>query len=222
MSNRIDLYKDIHKGLRSFLIQQLATAGPLDLANEQQLQSFNLQLQKLMALLDEHGMHEDKWLHPLLTELDPTLAEKAETQHQRLDNDIAIVCEKYSQLAALPVVQRAQPGHQAYLLLAEFVGAYLSHMHLEESEVLVLLQSAYSDAELLEIQQQLRSSVTPQRMADYLSIIIPALNIDERSEMLGEMQRFAPVEVFQGVCQLSATLLSANDWTTLQSRLGLS
>ena len=108
------------------------------------------------------------------------------------------------------------------MLLAEFVGAYLSHMHLEETQVSVLLQSAYSDAELLEIQQQLRSSVTPQRMADYLSIIIPALNIDERSEMLAEMQRFAPVEVFQGVCQLSATLLSANDWAALQSRLGLS
>ena len=222
MSNRIDLYKDIHKGLRSFLIQQLATAGPLDLADNQRLQRFNLQLQKLMALLDEHGMHEDKWLHPLLKELDPVLAEKAEAQHQCLDDSIAIVCDKYSQLAQLPAIQRAEPGHQAYLLLAEFVGAYLTHMHLEESEVLVLLQRAYSDAELLEIQQQLRSSVAPQRMADYLHIIIGALNIDERTALLAEMQQFAPPEVFQGACQMSADLLSVNDWAALQQRLGLS
>jgi hypothetical protein len=65
------------------------------------------------------------------------------------------------------------------------------------------------------------SSIPPQEMASFLAIMIPAMNVDDRTELLGGMRAGAPAEVFAGVWGLAGTVLDTPDLTALASRLDL-
>ncbi len=51
--------------------------------------------------------------------------------------------------------------------------------------------------------------------------MIPAMNIDDRTELLGGMRAGAPAEVFEGVWGLTGSVLPAADFAALGARLGL-
>ena len=58
-------------------------------------------------------------------------------------------------------------------------------------------------------------------MATSLALMLPAMNIDDRTELLGGMQAGAPAEVFAGVWGLAGSVLAPADHRALGARLGL-
>ena len=58
-------------------------------------------------------------------------------------------------------------------------------------------------------------------MAQSLALMLPAMNIDDRTELLGGMRAGAPAEVFDGVWSLAGSVLDADDLAALARRLGL-
>jgi hypothetical protein len=58
-------------------------------------------------------------------------------------------------------------------------------------------------------------------MARSLALMLPAMNIDDRTELLGGMRAGAPAEVFDGVWSLTGSVLGAADQAALAVRLGL-
>ena len=56
-------------------------------------------------------------------------------------------------------------------------------------------------------------------MAQALALMLPAMNIDDRTELLGGMQAGAPPEVFEGVWGLAGSVLAPPDFTALGARL---
>jgi hypothetical protein len=51
--------------------------------------------------------------------------------------------------------------------------------------------------------------------------MLPAMNVDDRTELLGGMQRGAPAEVFAGMMGLTRSLVSAPDYDQVAARLGV-
>ena len=58
-------------------------------------------------------------------------------------------------------------------------------------------------------------------MAKSLALMLPAMNIDGRTELLGGMRAGAPAEVFDGVWSLAGSVLDPTDLAALAGRLGL-
>ena len=58
-------------------------------------------------------------------------------------------------------------------------------------------------------------------MARSLAFMLPAMNVDDRTEMLGGMRMAAPPEAFEAVVSLAAVVLTPGDYTALAARLGL-
>jgi hypothetical protein len=58
-------------------------------------------------------------------------------------------------------------------------------------------------------------------MARFLALMLPAMNLDDRAEMLGGMRAEAPPEVFEGVWGLAGSVLDLGDRAALAARLGL-
>jgi hypothetical protein len=58
-------------------------------------------------------------------------------------------------------------------------------------------------------------------MAKSLSKMLPAMNIDGRSEVLGAMRAAAPAPAFVGVCALARQVLKESDFAALSDRLQL-
>ena len=54
-----------------------------------------------------------------------------------------------------------------------------------------------------------------------LAVMLPAMNVDDASEMLGGMQAGAPAEVFAGVWTLALSVLDRPKAAAIATRLGL-
>ena len=64
-------------------------------------------------------------------------------------------------------------------------------------------------------------SIPPEEMATSLALMLPAMNVDDRTELLGGMRAGAPAEVFEGVWALAGSVLAPADHRALAGRLGI-
>ncbi len=58
-------------------------------------------------------------------------------------------------------------------------------------------------------------------MARSLAVMLPAMNVDDRTELLGGMKAGAPAEVFQEVWGLASSVLDPADVEALAVRLSV-
>ena len=123
--------------------------------------------------------------------------------------------------AALASDDRRAGSHALYLELSAFTGSYLQHQDFEERVVMRLLAEHLDVVDLLALHEQILASVEPQVMGQCLTLMLPAINVVDRAEMLGGMRASAPAEVFAGVWALAADLLSTREYLATAARLGI-
>lgn len=215
MNQHVDVYRNIHKGIRSELFAVTTRAGDLDPADECSRAALVDRIGSVVWLLETHAEHEDHHLQPLAVEHAPRLAERIVSDHAILDARIAGIGK-----AAKEVATRADL-HELYLDLASFTSAYLDHQDFEERELQPALLATVGPEVMFQTEQALVASIPPPDMAASLSVMLPAMNLDDRAELLGGMRLGAPAEVFAGVCALAASVLLPADMGALSARLGL-
>ena len=217
-----DLYKNIHKAIRAELFGTTVQAGQIDPADGTARVDLAQRVGKAVDLLASHAEHEDEFAQPHIVRVAPRLAHQIESDHAAID-------ARFPQLASLAdAAATARAGeaarqrlHELYLELASFTGTYLAHQDVEERQVMPALAQAMSFDELLAVDQAIVGSIPPDQLAVGLGLMIPAMNIDDRAELLGGMQMGAPAEVFAGVMGLAKSVLSTADFEAINRRLGL-
>ena len=83
------------------------------------------------------------------------------------------------------------------------------------------LEAAIGVEAVIGVHHQIVGSIPPQDMARSLALMLPAMNLADRVEMLGGMRAEAPAEVFSGVWSLAGSVLDPADHAALAVRLGL-
>jgi hypothetical protein len=126
-----------------------------------------------------------------------------------------------AEAAALEAVDPRALVHRLYVALAAFTSDYLEHQDVEERVVMPALESAIGVEATIAIHQAILGAIPPDEMARSLALMIPAMNIDDRAEMLGGMRADAPAEVFEGVWGLAGSVLDPTDHAALARRLGV-
>jgi hypothetical protein len=216
-----DLYRDIHKGIRSELFDLTGDAGRLDPADTPARIGLAARLAGVTELLEAHADHEDTAVGPVLELHRPDLAEAIEGDHHRLEARLVDLAAMAVEAADAQRTTQRAATHRLYVELASFTSDYLAHQDLEERVVMPALEAAIGPETVMEVHQAIVGSIPPEQMAQSLSVMLPAMNIDDRTEMLGGMQAGAPVEVFAGVWALAGSLLSEADHVALGRRLGI-
>jgi hypothetical protein len=211
----IDVYRNIHKAIRDELFATTTDAGRIDWADECARVALADRVDGLVWLLGAHAHHEDTFFQPLVEAHAPQFAETIVGDHAMLDARIEGIGK-----TAHEVVGR-RDLHELHLELARFTGDYLHHQDLEERDVQPALLAAVGPQVMFETEQALVASIAPPDMARSLSLMLPAMNLDDRTEMLGGMRAGAPAEVFAGVWALAQSVLPAADVTALGRRLGV-
>ena len=69
--------------------------------------------------------------------------------------------------------------------------------------------------------QTIMSSQKLDELKYNLKIMLPAMNLYERVEILNAGRASAPLDVSQGVLELAERVLTPSDWTALKSKLGI-
>lgn len=217
----VDFYRDIHKGIRAELFAVTQAAGSVDPGNVEAVGAVAARWRNLSGMLVTHADHEEVFVQPVIEEHAPTLAGEIIPAHRELE----------ARAAALEVLADhavdACPGdvrsltHRLYLGLAGFTSAYMEHQEFEELEVMPALCAAVGADELLGIDMAIVATLSPQEMVYSASLMLPAMNVEDRVELVGGMKEGMPPEVFTGVWGLVESVLTADDFRQLGARLGV-
>ncbi len=215
----LDLYRDIHKGIRSELFAVTLTAGRIDPTCDLDRQALAGHVGDVMQLLVEHAEHEDGPILPVLEANLPDLAEKIENDHHVLEGRIASLRDQATSIVG-EVAEPRRALHRLYVELASFTGAYLEHQDVEERVVMPALQTAVGIDAVVAIHEAIVGPMPPEQMARSLALMLPAMNVDDRTEFFGGLAQGAPAEVVEGVWSLAASVLTADDHRALAARFG--
>ena len=214
-----DLYLDIHKGIRRDLFALTERAGNVDPSFRSGRVDLAEHLDRTVDLLVQHAHHEDTYAQPSIEKFLPDLAAEIETDHERIEGRMVRLQEMaYDAINAMPSAQRFSV-HRLYIELASFTSEYLAHQDLEERLVMPALEKAVGVEVVMGIHGAIVGSIPPDDMAKALALMLPALNIDDRTELLGGIRANAPAPVFEGVWGLAGSVLAPPDFTALGVRL---
>jgi hypothetical protein len=216
----VDLYRDIHKGIRAELFAVTAAAGSIDPDDRGERRAHATRVQDLVDLLEHHAGHEDSNIDPVLAGIAPAISAEISVAHAELDSRISAIAELAGAALADSVDGRTG-SHALYLELAAFTAMYLQHQDYEERVVMRVLDEHLSFPELLQLHEQILASVQPDVMVRCASLMLPAMNIVDRCEMLGAMRDTAPGFVFAGMWDLAGSVLSTRQYLATAHRLGL-
>jgi hypothetical protein len=218
----VDLYRDIHKGLRVELFDVTLLAGRTDPGDRDARSALAARVDELAEMLVAHAHHEDPAIQPPLELHRPELAEKIASDHARIEARIGALRELAADVVAAGATEWRVRTNRLYLELASFTGTYLEHQDVEERIVMPALEATVGVEGVGVIKGQILGGIPPAEMAATLPKMLAAMNVDDRVEVLGGMRANAPAEVFAGIWGLTQSVLNPADFGQLAGRLGLS
>src|SRR5690606_33789572 len=106
-----------------------------------------------------------------------------------------------------------------YLRYSAFVADNLAHMIEEEERLMPRLHAEFDDQELHAIEHGLIFSVAPDKMMAFMRFMIPAVDRQDRLDMLAGMKQGAPPEAFAAVLGVARANLPPDDYRDLAAAL---
>ncbi|MCU0259464.1 MAG: hemerythrin domain-containing protein [Ilumatobacteraceae bacterium] len=216
-----DLYRDIHKAIRVEMFEVVANAGRIDPGDRAACDDLADQVDALVTFLHQHAEHEDGTLQAPLEQVAPHLAGQVATEHTAIEARLDHVVALAQLLRRAPERDRRAVAHELYLDLAAFTGDYLAHQDLEERVIGQALDAALGTEGLLALNGAILASIPPHELSASLALMFPAMNVDDRVDLLGGMRATAPAEVFDANWSLARSVLTAREVDELSARLGL-
>ncbi|MGK0274202.1 MAG: hemerythrin-like domain-containing protein [Ilumatobacter sp.] len=212
----LDLYREVHKGLRLALFELARAAGALDPADHPSSDAFCEQFADVDMMLQTHHAHEDDPLLSALLEdhVSTALIDRIHAEHVLTDQRLAELRVLVAELS-----QGTDTTEAIYDAVTTFIAAYLVHMEVEERQVMPVIQNGASIEKLMAVQMAIRTSVPPMDMCVFLRCMLPAMNPQERTAMLAGMKMGAPPEIFAMFWEAAESCLSSTDMATVAGRM---
>jgi hypothetical protein len=211
----VNLYREVHKGLRWALGELVDETGSLDVTDQEAIAAMRALFADLDMMLTTHHSHEEIGrLGELISDhVDADTARSIQDAHDWSD---AALADLRIRVAS---VQSGQDAATLYDAVVEFVAGYLAHMNDEEQVVMPSLNAGADPSELGRIVMQIRMSVPPPDMCTFLRYMLPAMNPDERTSTLGGMKMGAPPEIFAMFWAVAEQALDERDLAVVATRI---
>ena len=216
-----DFYRNIHKGIRNELFAVTFAAGSADPHDTDAVAAVATRWRNLSGMLVEHAEHEEVFVQPVVEEHAAFLAVEILPAHRQLEVRAAALEVLADRAIDACPDDRRLLTHRLYLGLAGFTAAYMEHQEFEELEVMPALCAAVSADDLLALDMAIVATLTPEQMVYSATIMLPAMNVEDRVELVGGMKEGMPHEMFAGVWGLAEGVLAPEHAQQLASRLGI-
>jgi hypothetical protein len=164
--------------------------------------------ERTLGFFDEHLSLEDRFLTPAVQQAAPAeLQSELEEQHRDHEQLSEEMKELFDELRAASGPEAVGLGFELCKLHNLMVAEQSYHMNQEERDANTALWETFSDDELLELGGELRATIPPPRLAEWMTIMLPNLNHQELVGMLSGMKATAPEPAFARVAELSERVL---------------
>lgn len=216
-----DLYAQVHKGLRYALTALLVRLGACGGDDAQETAELMADLRTQLHLSEHHLANEDLHVHTALEARAPGAGARLNRDHDHHRETFAEIEALVAAVERADVVERRKRLQALYLRFSLFVADDLAHMAEEEQLILPVLQSLFSDAELIEIEIRIKQALAPEELVSFGRMMLPAATRAERIEMCAGIRAVAPPPAFAAIMEHAARpTLSAADYQHLCDGLG--
>lgn len=217
-----NFYGPIHKGLRLRLSQLLVQLGACDGDDPEALAQLIADLRGQCHISEHHLSNEDSWIHPALEKRAPGSTVRLVRDHEHHRRTFEEIEELIGRVETADDARRDGWLRALYLRFSTFVAEDFAHMAEEEQLILPILQSLFTDEELISIEDKILSGLSPDQMVAFGRFMIPAATRRDRITLLSAIRATAPAEAFAAIIELSAKpTLSEADFSHLWDGLGL-
>jgi len=219
-AGRFDMYAQIHKGLRSFMMHTLEKVGRMDAWDECETEEALAQLRALLGLCRVHLEKENSFVHAAMEARRPGSTARIALEHVHHLRSLEALEAAAREVARAAGAERDAAALRLYRALALFVAENFEHMHAEETGNNAVLWEDHDDAELAAIHHAIVASIAPDQAMLVGRWMLPAMTAADRAAQLAEMQLGAPPAVVAGLMAMLKERLSERDWYKLGAALG--
>ena len=198
-------------------------AGTLDINNQEALTSLENEIISFREHMFLHASHEEKFIHPLLSEKVPGGANKLNEDHSIMHQQFDAIIACFEEMKNKPTdFEKLQDlAQEFYLAWNRFTSFYLSHIDYEEEHAMPTLRKLCTYDELSEARGKILGGQDPKSKMYSLEMILPALSPNERFLVLSQGLKNVPPEASQGALKIAEHVLSPEDWLSLKKMLKL-
>jgi len=222
MTNKIDLYAGIHKGQRSRFFRIAMQAGTLNYDDQKSLNALYDELSAFREEMRLHAALEERFVHPLLSDMVPGGARELEADHRIMHQQFNDLVDHFDGLRAKSDFEkRSELSLEFYRAWNRFISFYFTHINREEEEVQPTLWKLCTNEELATVFSKILGAQKPEELSESVEMMIPAMNLYERADMLLGGKASIPPQAFQALLKIVERVLSTDDWTALKSKIGI-
>ena len=219
-TDRYNIYVLIHKGLRAWMCDVLATVGRVDPYDPADVAAGLAASRALLAGCESHLMHENEYVHTAIEARCPGGAAATERDHAHHEQAMAAIETSIRAVEAATGAARASAMLRLYRQLALFIAENFVHMQAEETENHAILTAHYNETEVFAIEQAIVGSLTPEEKMATMRWMVPSTAPHERAALLSGLQQNAPRPAFEAVLGLVKPHLTEREWAKLGAAIG--
>ena len=226
MSTRENLFRPVHKGLRSMIFllgQRMGTADFTDVAatNElaKQLRSALTQSTSncVLCLLQAHSIHEDKDFFTAVRQFDEEPVKLMAAEHAVIVRRIFQVAKLCDELTAITdPARRIEAGDHLLLEANDLFAFYLAHLNNEEALLVPLMWENFSDEQLRALRAQFYNTIPLAAFEEWMRWTLPALNVHELVVLLSGMKTDPPPNRFADAMRLGKMTVPRDRWAEVE------
>lgn len=215
MTQRYNVFNQIHKGLRALLYDTALCIQQTDFNTAAAQQTIDKVL-LVVDLFDEHAHHEDAHLLPLAEKHNPRLVEEFESEHE-VDHRLSQSLRDHAAAWAVAATEseKVMHGQAIFYAFNEFIAFNLYHMNKEENMLLLNLWKHYTDNDLHMAERAIIENIQPETLMTESRWMMRSLSNNEIIQWLKGIQFGAPLEVFTMYFGMAQEEVSAERWQTI-------
>lgn len=103
----------------------------------------------------------------------------------------------------------------------DFFAVYLAHMNREEAVLVPFMREHFTDEQMQAMRRAIMGGMPRDRSGSIFRWMLPSLNVNELTVVLGGMKRAAPPEMLRFASGIAAERIDPERWQMVKQRVGL-
>lgn len=218
--SRLNMYTEIHKGVRKALFETTVLMGVTDWAEEGTAAKAREAWQELKELLREHVANERTYAHPLYEAKMPGVARQLTADHEEQEAFLTELETHFDRLIGLESPdERVAMGLEFYRRLNLFIADYLPHLQREEGVYMRNLWDLYSEDELRQVVADILNAESRDMLELSSRVILQGANHQDLMAFMGAVRDRLQPAVMEAMMRYSQQYLPPHELEKLQNAM---
>jgi len=231
MSERENLFRPIHKGIRLMLYQLGAQLQATDFLMEASSNQLVARLKRdlgnassncILCLMTTHSHHEEGDIFSHVRVYDPDAVGIAMKEHAEVVSrihDLSKTCDEVIGLTDRS--RRIEFGDRLVQDANDVVALYLSHMNHEEALLVPIMWERFTDEQLRSMRQAFYDHIPLPLFETWMHWTLPAMNMEELVVLYSGLKKDPPSVRLEEWVRLAHKYLDGDRWLAIRERVGV-